>query len=164
MLVAFEGQDGAGKTAVLKAVHKRLTEQGIASVVIEEFSDSPYGKPLVEAVARDKFLRPLPDEAATHFTRALEEVTELYYLDERVIAPAIEQRRVVLKDRHFDTVLYTLVPTLCDAGAIPDQDEALTWLRGLMSHLKYRPDITVYVDAPLEVRLRTGFGMKGYVS
>lgn len=154
MLVSFEGQDGAGKTAILAAVREALARQGIASVVIEEFSDSQYGQPLIEAVARDKFLRPLPDDAATYLTRALEEVVDLYYLDERVIGPALAAGQVVLKDRHYDTALYTLVPTLVDSGTVSDDETALIWLRQTLALLGRLPDLAVYVDAPLDVRVR----------
>jgi thymidylate kinase len=154
MLVSFEGQDGAGKTAILTAVSEVLQEQSVRSVVIEEFSDSQYGRPLIEAVARDKFLRPQADEAATHLTRALEEVIDLYYLDERVIGPALRSGQVVLKDRHYDTVLYTLVPMLVDSGTVADQEMALGWLRNTLAPLRHPPDLTIYVDAPLDVRVR----------
>jgi|SRR5579875_284660 len=154
MLVSFEGQDGAGKTAVLMAVHEALARQGIASVVIEEFSDSQYGQPLIEAVARDKFLRPLPDGTATYLTRALEEVIDLYYLDERVIGPALAAGQVMLKDRHYDTALYTLVPTLVGSGTVADDETALVWLRQTLALLGHLPDLAVYVDAPLDVRVR----------
>lgn len=153
MLVSFEGQDGAGKTALLVAVHEGLQRLGMPSVVVEEFSCSPYGQRLIEAVARDKFLRPVPGETATFRTRALEVVADLYYQDEREIAPRLEQGGIVLKDRHLDTILYTLTPTLVTAGAVRDESRALTWLSVLCSELRYRPNLTVYVDAPLPVRL-----------
>ncbi len=153
MLVAFEGQDGAGKTALLEAVHAELQQRDVASVVVDEFSDSPYGLQLVAAVGRDKFLRPTPGDPATYLTRALEEVADLYYLDERVIGPACEHSVIVLKDRHRDTILYTLAPMLVSAGVIASHERALTWLSALMSELRYRPAFTVYVSAPLPVRL-----------
>lgn len=153
MLIAFEGQDGAGKTSLLHATYTELTRQRIPAITVDEFSDSPYGQRLVEAMARDKFLRPVADEPATVLTRALETVTDLYYLDERVIAPALEAGYVVLKDRHLDTIFYTLVPALVQAGVSRDESRALTWLSIMLSKLRDRPAVTVYVDAPLEVRL-----------
>lgn len=153
MLIAFEGQDGAGKTSLLRATYTELTRQSIPAVVVDEFSDSPYGQRLLEAVARDKFLRPAPGEPATALTRALEIVADLYYLDEQVIAPALGAGYVVLKDRHLATVLYTQVPTLVRAGAWPTDSQAMTWLSVMMSGLRYSPAVTVYVNAPLEVRL-----------
>jgi thymidylate kinase len=153
MLISFEGQDGAGKTALLMAAHDALAADGIASVMVEEFSQSSYGRRLIEAVARDKFLRPVQGEAATFRTRALEVVTDLYYQDEREIAPALEQGQVVLKDRHLDTIIYTLTPTLVAAGALRDESRALTWLSVLCSELRHRPALTVYVDVALPVRL-----------
>lgn len=153
MLVSFEGQDDAGKTALLVAVHDELQRLGVHSVVVEEFSHSPSGQRLIEAVARDKFLRPTPGDKATFRSRALEIVTDLYYQDEREIGPALEQGSTVLKDRHLDTILYTLTPTLVVAGAVRDESRALTWLSVLCSELRLRPALTVYVDAALPVRL-----------
>ncbi|UQS22866.1 thymidylate kinase [Amycolatopsis thermalba] len=153
MLITFEGQDGAGKSALLAAVHEGLRCMGVDALVVKEFSESPYGQRLVEAVARDKFLRPAEGEPATLLTRALDEVADLYYQDERVIGPALARGQVVLKDRHQDTIFYTLVPTLVDGGAVLSDEHAMTWLRGLLSQLRYPPDLTVYVEAPLPVRL-----------
>jgi len=151
MLVAFEGQDGAGKTALLTAVQEALIVCGVPTTVVGEFSDSPHGQRLAKAVEQDKFLRPVPGEMTTVLTRALEIVADLYYFDECVIAPAL-QHSVVLKDRHVDTILYTLAPTLTRSGAVGNEQQALTWLRGLCSELRHKPDLTVYVDAPLAVR------------
>jgi thymidylate kinase len=153
MLVSFEGQDRSGKTALLMAVHDDLRRHGMSTVVVEEFSRSPYGQRLIEAVARDKFLRPVAGESATLRSRALEVVADLYYQDEREIGPALKQGHIVLKDRHLDTILYTLTPSLLAAGAVRDEDRALTWLSVTCSELRHRPALTVYVDAPLSVRL-----------
>lgn len=154
MLVSFEGQDGAGKTALLTTVHGELQRQGLSSAVVEEFSQSPYGQRLTEAVARDKFLRPVGDEEATLRTRALEIVADLYYQDEREIGPALQQGHVVLKDRHLDTIFYTLTPSLIDGSAERDENRGLTWLNVLCSELRHRPALTVYVDAPLALRVQ----------
>jgi thymidylate kinase len=154
MLITFEGQDGAGKTAVLTAVHDSLVQLGIDSTVVEEFSDSPYGQAMIDALGRDKFLRPRAGEPATHRIRALEEVIDLYYLDQKVIGPALDRGRIVLKDRHLDTILCALVPTLCDSGTLPDDATAMVWLRATLAQLTHRPDLTVYVDAPLDTRVR----------
>ncbi|SFB59123.1 Thymidylate kinase [Amycolatopsis marina] len=153
MLVSFEGQDGAGKSSLLRAVFTELTKRGVAAVAVDEFSDSRYGQRLVEALGRDKFLRPTVGEPATMLTRALEVVADLYYFDERVIGPALEAGNVVLKDRHLDTVISTLVPSLVQTGAIPTDVHALTWLSVLLGELRHPPTVTVYVDPPLDVRV-----------
>jgi thymidylate kinase len=153
MLIAFEGQDGASKTSLLRATCTELTRQSIPAITVDEFSDSPYGQRLVDALARDKFLRPVLGEPATVLTRALEIVADLYYLDERVIAPALEAGYVVLKDRHMDTIFYTLLPALVQPETAHTESRALTWLSMMLSQLRYRPTVTVYVDAPLAVRL-----------
>jgi hypothetical protein len=60
MLVAVEGQDGAGKTAVLEAVHGLLRSSG-ASLAVGESSESPYGRVLLEAVAMLVAAKPIAD-------------------------------------------------------------------------------------------------------
>src|SRR5690606_34069943 len=148
---------------LLIAVRDVLAAGGMSSVLVEEFSGSPYGQRLIEAVAHDKFLRPMPGEAATFRTRALEVVADLYYQDEREIAPALEHDHIVLKDRHLDTILSTLTPTLVAAGAVRDESRALTWLSVLCSELRHRPALTVYVDAALPVRLERIQARQRYV-
>lgn len=108
-------------------------------MTVAEFSDSRYGQLLVDAVARDKFLRPTPTDPATAITRALEEITDLYYLDKRVIAPAIQAGAVVLKDRHQDTAICALVPLLVAAHVVADDETAYAWLRGCLGLLRHRP-------------------------
>ncbi|ASO21301.1 thymidylate kinase [Actinoalloteichus hoggarensis] len=99
MLVSLEGQDGAGKTAPLMTVRDELAANGVAFVVVEEFSASPYGQRLVDAVARDKLLRPTLGELATFRARALEVVADLYHQDECEMAPALEHGNIMLEDR-----------------------------------------------------------------
>jgi thymidylate kinase len=101
----------------------------------------------------DKFLRPTGTEA-TPVTRALDVVADLYYLDEHAIGPALSSGLVVLKDRHIDTIFSTLIPTLAKHATFHSEARALIWLNALMSELQHRPDLTVYVDAPQETRLK----------
>jgi thymidylate kinase len=154
MLIAFEGQDGAGKTSLLHATFLALERQGLPVVAVPEFSLSPIGLRLLDALANDKFLRSLPGDESTAITRALDIVADLYHFDERVIGPAMDAGCIVLKDRHVGSILSTLVPTLVDVGAIGTESAALAWLGGLLSELHHVPAATVYVDAPLDVRLR----------
>ncbi|WP_232805779.1 dTMP kinase [Glycomyces xiaoerkulensis] len=153
MLVSFEGQDGAGKTSLLDATLELLQQQDVPAVKIEEFSDSPHGQRLLEALSQDKFLRPMPGEAATPITRALDIVADLYYQDDRTIGPARGHGHVVLKDRHLDTVVYALAPALVSADSVSSEAQAVAWLANLCSQLRHVPDLTVYVDAPLSVRI-----------
>src|SRR5262249_35285261 len=143
MLVSFEGQDGAGKTSVLEGVAADLRDRGMDVVTIEEFSASSYGRRLVDAVAADKFLRPVAGQDATIITRALDIAADLHYLDTRVIGPELARSAVVLKDRHVDTVLYTLAPSLLAESAFADPDAPLACLNALVAPLLFRPALTV---------------------
>lgn len=98
---------------------------------MEEFSTSRHGQRLVDAAARDKFLRPVPGDESTAITRALEIAADLYYLNHHVIGPALSKGAVVLKDRHRDTHIYTVAPMLLAAGAMPDEGIAVAWLTSL---------------------------------
>ncbi len=153
MLIAFEGQDGSGKTSLLHATFLELERRGLPVVAVPEFSDSPIGLRLLDALTRDKFLRSLPGDGSTALTRAMDIVADLYYFDERVIGPALDAGCIVLKDRHVGTVLSTLVPSLVTAAAIEHEVAALAWVSGLLAELRQVPAVTVYVDAPLDVRL-----------
>jgi thymidylate kinase len=153
MLIAFEGQDGAGKTALLRATYTELTRRGMPAITVAEFSDGPYGQRLVEALSRDKFLRPMPGEPATTLIRTLEIVADLYYLDERVIRPACDAGYVVLKERHVDTIFSTQVPALVRPGLMKTASDVLAWLATVLNQLHYRPSVTVYVDATLDIRI-----------
>lgn len=152
MLIAFEGQEGAGKSSLLDAVRRELERQRVPVVAVSEFSGSPYGVRLLKALDHDRFLRPVGDEA-TSLTRALDIVADLYYLDRQVIAPALADGAVVLKDRHADTVLTTQAAALTANQSVRSESRALTWLSVVLSELRHRPALTVYVDAPLQVRL-----------
>lgn len=154
MLIAFEGQDGAGKTTLLTAVYEKLCRAHVPAMAVAEFSDGPIGQRLVEILARDKFLRPVPGDAATSVTRALDVVADLYYLDEQVIGPALDSGLVVLKDRHRDTVLVTQAAALVAAGQFTKECRALQWLTVLLGQLRHQPTVTIYVDAPEAVRMR----------
>ena len=133
MLIAFEGQDGAGKTSLLHASFRELERQGLPVVAVPEFSDSPIALRLLDALARDKFLRSVPGDESTALTRAMDIAADLYYFDERVIGPAMDSGCIVLKDRHVGSILSTLAPTLVNAGAIGTEPKALAWLARLLS-------------------------------
>lgn len=120
---------------------------------MEEFSNSRHGQRLLDAVARTSFLRPVPGDESTAITRALEIAADLYHLDHYVIGPALSWGAVVLKDRHRDTNLYTVAPTLLASGAMNNETTALNWLSSLNTQLTHAPNLTVYVDAPLRLRI-----------
>jgi thymidylate kinase len=56
-LIAVESQDGAGMTNLLHATFLELERRKLPVMAVPEFSDSPIGLRLLDALARDKFLR-----------------------------------------------------------------------------------------------------------
>ncbi|GLZ42832.1 hypothetical protein [Actinokineospora sp. NBRC 105648] len=154
MLIAFEGLGGAGVSSLVRSVHTELTRRGVPASRVPEFSHSEPGHRLLAASDRDWFPRGGPDEVdATALTRALEVVADLYYLDERVIEPALDRGEVVLKDRHRAGVLSSLVPDLVASGAIEGESRAIEWLAALVSQVRHHPTVTVFVLASPTTRL-----------
>ncbi|MEJ5296082.1 MAG: dTMP kinase [Fimbriimonadales bacterium] len=136
--ITFEGIEGAGKTTLALWLAERLKEARIPHL----FTYEPGGSEIGYA------LRPLLLNAP------LEPATELFlFLADRAqhvartIRPALEQGTWVLCDRYIDS-------TLAYQGYARGLD--LHWLR-ILNQLAtdgLEPDLTVLIDAPVEVALR----------
>ncbi|MFQ5703961.1 MAG: dTMP kinase [Gemmatimonadales bacterium] len=138
--IVIEGADGIGKTTLANRLADRLRGAGRDVVEVRE----PGGTPAAEA-ARKTVLDPALD------TSPLAEVF-LYLaaradLVSRVIRPALDAGKVVLGDRYeLSTEAYQV------AGRQLPRDAVLAANRLATGGLV--PDITIVLDAPLEVALR----------
>jgi thymidylate kinase len=151
MLVTFEGQPGAGKSALIAEVERLLRAQGMHCASIGEVTTVPRERWL--GAARWYHIPQVETEGpARVIARALEAVLDLYHQDEYEIGPALSGSDVVLKDRHMDSLIYTLAPALGFLKAFHTHDRAVVWLGLMLSELKHKPDLTVYVDASLPTR------------
>ena len=150
-LVSFEGQDASGKSALLHRVDNQLRKRGYKTKVVEEFSASEMGESLRKKLTQDKFLRfgePLP----TAFAETMRVVADLYYQDELEISPAIAEGKVVLKERHIDTIFACQIPKIrCD---YPEANFAdlWTWVKELTRNL-YIPHLTFLLSLPRIVQV-----------
>ena len=137
MLVTFEGIEAAGKSTLIAALAAKLRTGGDAVLVTKE----PGGTPLGEAL-RAVFLDP---------ATAVDPVAEVMLLNASraqlvadVIAPALQERKVVLCDRFFDaTVAYQCYGRGLNLEAVLDVC--------LFATRRITPELTFLIDVPVEV-------------
>src|SRR5215470_15317488 len=120
MLVTFEGQSCSGKSALISRVHRQLRGEGVSCSTVAAWSSD------LEVVAGpllwDELRRPPVDDSVAVIRRAMEIVQNLYRLDEQEIGPALARNAVVLVDRHMDSVIYTLAPSLGRLAAYQSEE------------------------------------------
>jgi len=148
-LVSFEGQDASGKSELLHRTNDNLIRKGYETAVVEEFSTSPMGDYLRELLIGDKFLR-LKKDAPTAFSGTMYVIADLYYQDEHEIKPNLNKGRIVLKERHIDTLFACEIPKIRDDYPQFDEESLYRWIESTASKL-YMPDLTFLLTVPEDV-------------
>lgn len=146
LLVSFEGQDGSGKSTLLVQVGETLRDRGHDVEIVPEFSERLIGSYLVNHLSNNKFLR-MNNDGASALTETLYIVADLYSQDEFDIQPALTKGKIVLKERHFDSILACQLPKILADYPDRKEDELMRWLMRLCVNLK-EPDLTVFLDVP----------------
>jgi dTMP kinase len=146
--ITFEGGEGVGKSTQLARAAAWLTEQGLEVVVTRE----PGGTPRAESLRRillEHGTEPMPPSCELLLMFAAR-ATHL----ENLVRPAVERGAWVLCDRYTDaTYAY-------QGGGRGLPDSTIDALVAIV-HPTFWPDLTVLLDAPVEVgmaraRLRNG--------
>ena len=151
LLLSFEGQDGSGKSTLLELVGATLQDNGHKVEIVPEFSRRVIGSYLVNLLTENKFLR-MNRNGASALTETLYVVADLYSQDEFDIRPALAQGKIVLKERHLDSIFACQIPKILTDYPDRKVDELIEWLDSMCSSLK-EPDLTVFLDVP-EIELR----------
>ena len=97
--ITFEGIDGSGKTTQIKLLNRYLTEKGFDVVLTRE----PGGTALGDEI-RDILLNPKNKGMSARAETMLFEASRAQ-LVEKVIRPAIENGKIVICDRFFDSTI-----------------------------------------------------------
>jgi len=97
--ISLEGVDGCGKTTLIKALSKRLTEQGYTVTSLRE----PGGAPVSEAI-RALLLDPSYTDMAPR-TEALLYASARAQVCEQIIRPALSSSDFVIADRFIDSTI-----------------------------------------------------------
>lgn len=156
LLVTFEGQDGSGKSTLLKLVDARLKQEDFSVFVVPEFSSRVLGKFLQEVLMQNKFLR-LNSAGPSALTETMYILSDLYSQDELEIRPALQQGKVVIKERHIDSILACQLPKIVEDYPECDAEQVFQWLYHICDQLT-KPDLTVFLrvsDAELKQRIES---------
>lgn len=148
-LVSFEGQDASGKSELLHRVNDNLGRKGYEVAAVEEFSASPMGDYLRELLTSDKFLR-FGNNVPIAFSGTMYVIADLYYQDEQEIRPKLKDRKIVLKERHVDTLFACQIPKIKDDYPQLDYESLYHWIKSAISNL-YVPDLTFLLTVSEEV-------------
>jgi dTMP kinase len=92
ILIAVEGIDGAGKTTQVRMLREVLERAGESPVVSKEPTNGPWGKIIKDSATTGRLS---PEKELNAF---IEDRTQ--HVNE-LIAPALEQGRIVILDRYF---------------------------------------------------------------
>ncbi|MGD6819060.1 dTMP kinase [Metabacillus sp. 84] len=139
--ITFEGPEGAGKTTILKEIHKRLLEKEVMTVATRE----PGGIKIAEQIRR--VILDLENTEMDPRTEALlYAAARRQHLVEKVL-PALKEGKVVLCDRFLDS-------SLAYQGYARGlgMDEVLSI--NLFAIEDILPDLTIYFDIPAEAGLK----------
>lgn len=133
-LIVFEGTDGTGKSTQLRLLGDYLQDKGHSILTTREPTEGRYGQKIRSLyMDRDQYSR--------------EEELELFLADRRehvqqVLAPALEQGKVILCDRYF-------LSTVAYQGARGFDPEHILEL----NHFAPDPDLALLFQVPLDTGL-----------
>ena len=137
--ITFEGIEGCGKSTQIERLAKRLAKLGRDVVQLRE----PGGTAIGEAI-RETVKHPPGDAPITPDTELLLMNASRAQLVQQKIRPALNEGKVVLCDRFFDSSL-----AYQGYGRGIDLARVSTAIELAVGETK--PDITLLLDIPLEV-------------
>ena len=142
--IVFEGGDGSGKSTQAQSLYRRLRRRAIKVLRTHEPGGTPLGQALRRLLKSGEAMTPISELMLFEAARA--------QLVQQVIRPFLDQGGVVIADRFTSsTMAYQGYGRGLDRELIERLDREATG--GL------KPDLTVFLDLPLEVALaRKGGG------
>ncbi len=139
--LAFEGLDGSGKSTLIQGLKNEFEKQGLAYVISREPGGTAMGTEIREMLLRTKGESPVGRAEAL-----------LYQADraqhvERVIKPALSEKKWVLSDR------FAASSIAFQAGAREIKKEQIEWLNQFSTG-GLEPDLYILLDLSVEESLR----------
>jgi dTMP kinase len=137
--ITFEGAEGVGKTTQIKLLAEYLKEQGREVVITREPGGTELAEQLRNIVKYYNGDEPMCDE-----TEALLFAASRAQHTVNLIIPSLEQGKVVLSDRFFDS-------TIAYQGYAREQD--IDFLKTIIDYTtrSVKPDLTLLLDLPLKI-------------
>lgn len=147
-LITFEGPEGSGKSTQMQLLAEYLRERGYSVLTTRE----PGGTSVGEQI-RDVLLSPENQEIFPLTEVLLYSASRAQHV-EQVIRPYLEGGCIVLCDRYADS-------TLAYQGYGHGLDLAMLRTITEFATNGLKPDLTIYLDLPVEIGLRRRLGLRG---
>ena len=135
LFITFEGDEGSGKTLQAEALYKRLSGLGVPVIITHEPGGTPAGDEIANLLkwSQETDISPLTELFLFNASRA--------QLVADVIRPALEEGKVVICDRFFDsTTTYQSYGRGLDLKMVRAVNNAAA--QGLTPHLTVLLDIS----------------------
>lgn len=143
VLIAVEGLDGAGKSTAVEGIKAWGEQQDDHEVVTtHEPTDMWTGDRVYDALKKDT-------DSLTDFYLFCADRRE--HIAKRV-EPALKRGAVVVSDRYADSTRAYQTHRVADALDI-DYDEARRHVDEIMDAFTIEPDVTIYIDVPVDVAM-----------
>lgn len=143
--VTVEGIDGAGKTTVVDAINAEWKQV----LLTQEPSELWTGKQVRRAISNESDTHPL----ATFY---LFMADRIHHIEEE-IRPALDRGMLVVSDRYADSTL-AYQPIALDEHV----EEPRSFMDATMEPWNFDPDLTIYIDVPIEVAMQRLDGDEEY--
>lgn len=145
LFITLEGGEGGGKTTQAKRLADWLTDKGHTVVTSREPGGTPGAMDLRHLLLTGDPDRWLPISELLMYSAAR------YDHVERLLRPALEEGKIVVCDRFFDTT----ATYQGDARGLPKED--ISFLRNLVAK-GMTPDLTLILDLPAELAIERSGG------
>ncbi len=148
LLVTFEGPEGSGKTTQARLLYAYLRDEGYPVVLTREPGGTRISDKVREILLDPDNIEILPRTEILLFSAARAQLSDEF------IRPHLQQNYIVISDRYADS-------TMAYQGYGHGLD--LDTLRIITTFATggLKPDLTIYLDLPVEVGLRRRRGMAG---
>ena len=139
--ITFEGIDFCGKTTQAKKLANYLREKGHEVVQVRE----PGGERISEKIR--KILLSERNREITHTTELLLYLASRAQLTQRIILPALKEKKIVICDRYSDS-------TLAYQGYGRGLNKSMIKNLNQVASSGLSPDLTLLLDVPVEISLK----------
>jgi len=134
MLISFEGTEGCGKSTLIRHLLQKFSKSGMSAIATREPGGSPVAEKIREIILHNE----------------MDPLTELFLYEsaraehfEKIIAPALKKKSIVLCDRFIDsTIAYQGFARGLNLPMIETLNKLATENRA--------PDLTFFLDLPVE--------------
>jgi dTMP kinase len=136
MYVTVEGIDGTGKTTLVRDLEKQFPD---ALATVEPTDDMWTGEAVRESLRRDT--GPMTDM----FLQLADRAEHLH----TTVVPALDNGMMVISDRSSDSTVAYHEPRVEEW--LPNRVDAYEWVRRMTRYWDVEPDLTLWLDAPVDV-------------